>query len=85
MKTLLITLVMLMCGAALAKDPPKKAPHIYVVIAVYNKASTSANGTTMYAMMAKDLKGDTIVVGISKEAVGQLQQIIEPTAISYGQ
>ena len=83
MKTLLVTLVMILCGVAVAKDPPKKEPHIYVVVAIYNKSSTTENGTTMYALLAKDMKGDTIVVGISKETVQQLQQLTEPTAIRY--
>ena len=86
MTNLIFTLVTLMVLSisALAKDPPKKDPHVYIAFALYNQSSTDKDGHTWYALLCRDAKGDKIVVGVSTEMVGHLQELAtKPTAISY--
>lgn len=73
----------LLCGAAFAKDPKPKAPHVYVIYGIGNKAGTDPTGRLWYALFARDGKGNEIVVGMNKEALDQLIQMSQQTSVSY--
>ena len=81
-RALLITMVVLATNIY-GKDPPKKAPHIYIARQFYKDAIRDVTGQRWFMFSCRDKAGEEILVGVPVETIRTLSELMDPVAIDY--